>query len=227
MHVHFSGLGIFLMLLSLVSATKVKEQAWREPCGGPPAAPPPGLPVPPPITTVNTMIPILEDSVFKANELKNKYLNERFSSKDRFIAMMNDFHFEGMPAVSMSLSEISQSLSNLTLAHQTNYEKVSRALVFLEQVALDEDLLESSSYIDDVSSIQIGALNLLCNKQKLILNAGAVINYVSSSIMKDDVRGYSNIFERHVRDYIIVKDVYRLLETMLTHVQAIHNSLAA
>ncbi|XP_033756040.1 uncharacterized protein LOC117338801 [Pecten maximus] len=214
------GFGIFVMFLSLAMGT-----SWETPCGGPPASPPPGFPVPPPLQYVTAMRPIIDEATLKIGELKDRYIQERFNNNGVFIPIMNDFHYDGMPECCMSLEEMAQSLSNLTLVHQTNYDKISRALVFLEQVALDENLLETPSYIADVSSIQTDALNLLCNKQSLILNAGATINYVSSSVMADHVREYQNEFDRHVRDYIIIKDVDRMFNNMNVHIKAIETHL--
>ncbi|XP_060068460.1 uncharacterized protein LOC132548606 [Ylistrum balloti] len=220
------GFGILVVFLAMGLAKPVRESAWVTPCGGPAATPPPGLPVPPPVTVVEDMLPIFEESKTKALALKDKYKTERINMTNGQLSLYENMHLDGMPECCLSSSEIMQSLSDMTLAHQSSYEKISRDLVFLEQMSYDEYMFESPSYNDELKSLYTDCLSLLCNLQKLILNAEANIEYVDSSIMSDSLRQPENAFQRGERNFVIIKDVHRTLENLETQYNAIKNHLS-
>ncbi|XP_033756430.1 uncharacterized protein LOC117339126 [Pecten maximus] len=227
---HFmKGLTLVIMLSSAVSASAfLTEEKWRRPCGvsnGPIAGSPGGPPTHSPDIILAGMLPILQSAITAAESLKHKYISERLTA--RRVPNLDTFHFDGMPDVTMTTSEIEESLVDINLAHMSNYKKLSKVLVFLEQVRFDETFMDSSidTYKEEVQEIEIVILNVMCVKQRLIQNAGAQIDHISHTEMSQDIRVTANDHERHERDYVIVKDTFQLLETMHVHVTAINNQM--
>ncbi|XP_069139559.1 uncharacterized protein [Argopecten irradians] len=218
------GVGILVMFLALGSTTQaVPDGSWRIPCGGPYAPPPPGMPVSSETELVGAMVPILQESRDKALALREKYRTERLTDiSEDVIEILEKATHDGLPPCCMNYGQMANTLSDLLTAHQSNYEKVSRLLVFLEEVAQDENLFESTSFLEDVTSIQTQLLSLLCNKQKAIMNKGATINFVESTIMSEELKNMASLFQRHERDYIIINRMYRTLDNMHKHVEIIN-----
>ncbi|XP_060076954.1 uncharacterized protein LOC132556560 [Ylistrum balloti] len=222
---------VVVLVLCLGSARAQSEERWRSPCGvslgsvlglpggGPPTATPEVL--------VAGMLPALETAKTAAESLKDKYISERFPRRE-VISHLNTLQCDGMPKVTITSQEIQSSFTNLNLTHLSNYEKLSQVLVFLEEVKFDETYIDRSvaTYADDIQEIERSILNVLCTKQRLIRNSGNHINYVSPNVMTQDVRDTLNERVRHERDYLIVKDTYRLLQSMHLHVTAIDSYLS-
>ncbi|XP_021368507.1 uncharacterized protein LOC110460107 isoform X2 [Mizuhopecten yessoensis] len=223
-----NGLLVVVLVCSFGSTNAVSDAKWRSPCGASVGSIV-GLPGGPPTASTNVlledMLPVLRTAIAAAESLKNKYISDRFS--ERRIPHLNGYHCDGMPVVSMTTSEIEESLSDINLTHLSNYEKLSRVLIFLEQVRFDETFMDSreATYNDDVQEIERNILNVLCTKQRVIKNSGARIDYISHTVMAPDLRVTMNENERHERDYVIIKDTYHLLQTMHIHVTAINNRL--
>ncbi|XP_069140989.1 uncharacterized protein [Argopecten irradians] len=222
------GLVLVTIMSSIGSINATSDEKWRRPCGisnGPSPGQPGGPPTASPETLVAAMLPALASSIADADSLKNKYISERML--ERRVPHLNSFHYDGMPDVSMTPTEIEESLSDINLSHLTNYQKLSKALVFLEQVRFDETFMDNSiaTYREEVQKIETSIMNVMCTKQKLIHNSGSQIDYVSHTVMPQDIRVTINDHERHERDYVIVKDTVQLLQTMQMHVTAINRQM--
>ena len=98
---------------------------------------------------------------------------------------------------------------------QTAVSLLSRAAVFIEQARLDELLYSPTrhSYLRHFQEIEDqGIYWLLCELNKYLLETGVAPNRnVTHVIMSARVRDIETRANRHVRDYIVLRDLKKLL----------------
>jgi len=98
---------------------------------------------------------------------------------------------------------------------QKAIENLARGAVFVEQARIDETIYshEETSYRTHFEDVENqGIYWLMCEMQKFLAASGRWVNSdVTRDIMSIQIRDITTRSNRHVRDYIILRDLQKIL----------------
>ena len=115
----------------------------------------------------------------------------------------------------------------MTDSLERTYEDLSRAAVFLEQTRRDEMLYENiygTSMHEQIENIeQRYMFPLLCHLETaMFTHGGSIRTMVEREIMPDSIRDLSNRSLRHNRDYIVLRELEKVLLYVWTEFNLLH-----
>ena len=98
--------------------------------------------------------------------------------------------------------------------------------MFLEALALDEDIYENGEYSSTIEDNKRKLLTLMCELDVLINNLGTQLEvHVLRDVMNDDDRYTATRSDRHIRDYVILKDTFQLYSSTINLYTYLYSNL--
>ncbi|KAK2191161.1 hypothetical protein NP493_58g05020 [Ridgeia piscesae] len=204
----------------LASTTTANHPRWHRPCAG-------SAPVKlghiweqyegrvPTIDTAQHFERIAEKANWlkaKVHTLKSLYVRDRFGDEE-FVRELDQMMLDGMPAP--TLTERSIFSVDVMATVQKAIENLARGAVFVEQARIDETIYshEETSYRTHFEDVENqGIYWLMCEMQKFLAASGRWVNSdVTRDIMSIQIRDITTRSNRHVRDYIILRDLQKIL----------------
>ncbi|ESO99018.1 hypothetical protein LOTGIDRAFT_174018 [Lottia gigantea] len=219
----FTLLSFFLLDAAIGVPVRQKrttqDAPWINPCvsngasGG--QALPPGLPSPPTQASpsvkelIETFRYRIDDAATKSNSLRQTMFTERIGSL-QLESVYNGMHIDGMPLIS-DIEEW-QNSNDTTKVVKADYKSLSKILVFMHQVKLDEIEHNNSTlkrYIEDTIN---DIYNSLCTLHNLLFCLNdSIDSHVTRDIMPQSQREIVLVSLRNQRDYVIAKDTMHFL----------------
>ena len=120
----------------------------------------------------------------------------------------------------------------MTDSLERTYEDLSRTAVFLEQTRRDELLYENiygTSMHGQIESIEQRYMYpLLCHLETaMFTHGGSTKTLIEREIMPDSIRDLSNRSLRHNRDYIVLRELEKVLWYVSTEYSLLHSHHSA
>ncbi|XP_069140138.1 uncharacterized protein [Argopecten irradians] len=172
------------------------------------------------IQTIGYILNELEVAILRTGNLRNGYRVDRVAgmvSSNSFCSYGHDLdnlfkHVPGFPDMSLDFGNILQLCNELSPSLLTDYEKLVKTMVYLEQTIGEENYYSAGQYTPDLEALHTSIKDAMCNFDRL---ESQCVPSQSSLNSTDLVRNYeqtTNDEERHIRDYLLVKDIHILLQ---------------
>lgn len=117
----------------------------------------------------------------------------------------------------------------MTSWHIKSYNVISSAAVYLEQVIHNETIYHQThenTFIEELTKMDKTLYSVLCKIQAALSQLGRLADNVPSrDIMSNQIRSIDNYSYLHSRDYIIVKDIFYSINSLIPVYQRVYNSL--
>lgn len=117
----------------------------------------------------------------------------------------------------------------MTSWHIKSYNVISSAAVYLEQVIHNETIYHQThenTFIEELTKMDKTLYSILCKIQTALSQLGRLVDNVPSrDIMSNQIRSIDNYSYLHSRDYIIVKDIFYSINSLIPVYQRVYNSL--
>uniref|UniRef100_A0A8W8IH27 Uncharacterized protein n=2 Tax=Magallana gigas TaxID=29159 RepID=A0A8W8IH27_MAGGI len=160
-----------------------------------------------------------------ANNLQTKMSEERIRSPSLEV-YVESHHIENFPQTTITDQDLEIYKKNVTLAYVRTYRELSVVAAFLEAIRKDEVTFEHGSWLSTFSENEEHIYRLLCEVHNAIIISGATIEYESRDIVPESMRNMFDRTMRYMRDYIILRDSVKLLQSFLDMNEVILSSLS-